>query len=254
MIWRVIPLTVNKAAVNMAIDSAILDEVSVGRSPPTLRLYRWKPSAVSVGYFQSVNEEVDVEACKKSGVDIVRRITGGGAVYHSYEGEITYSVIVPENYEGIPKDIISSYELICSGIVKALSWLGLKAEFKPVNDIQVDGKKISGNAQTRRKGVILQHGTILLDLNVKEMFNFLKVSKEKISDKLIKSVEERVASLTTLTGVKPDFTKISQLLIKGFSESLKFNYKFNSLTPIEETLVKEYEVNQFNNIKWVFRR
>ncbi len=254
MIWRVIPLTVNKASVNMAVDSAILDEVSAGRSPPTLRLYRWKPSAVSVGYFQSVNDEVNIEACREMGVDVVRRITGGGAVYHSYEGEITYSVIIPEDYEGMPKDIISSYELICGGIIKALNWLGLKAEFKPVNDITVEGKKISGNAQTRRKGVILQHGTILLDLNIKEMFNFLKVSKEKISDKLIKSVEERVTSITSITGVKPDFAKISQLLIKGFSESLKFNYTFNGLTPIEEKLTREYDEKQFSNREWVFRR
>lgn len=254
MIWRIIPLTVNKASVNMAIDSAILDEVSAGRSPPTLRLYRWKPSAVSIGYFQSVNEEVNIEACRKKRVDIVRRITGGGAVYHSYDGEITYSVIIPESYEGIPKDIISSYEVICRGIIKALKWLGLKAEFKPVNDITVDGRKISGNAQTRRKGVILQHGTILLDLNIKEMFNVLKVSKEKISDKLIKAVEERVTSLTNVTGMKPDFTKISQLLIKGFSESLKFTYKFNSLTPAEEKLAGEYDKKQFSSTEWVFRR
>ncbi|MEM2109338.1 MAG: biotin/lipoate A/B protein ligase family protein [Candidatus Odinarchaeota archaeon] len=254
MSWRVIPLAVNKASLNMAIDAAILDEVSAGRSPPTLRLYRWRPSAVSIGYFQSIVEEVNIEACREKGVDIVRRMTGGGAVYHSYNGEITYSVILPEKYENIPKDIIRSYELICGGIVNALGVLGLKAQFKPVNDIIVGGRKISGNAQTRRKGVILQHGTILLDLNIDEMFTFLKVSKEKISDKLIKSVEERVTSITAEIGSKPDYSKISELLIKGFSESLKFNYKFNGLTRIEQKLTREYDETQFNNEEWVFRR
>lgn len=254
MSWRIIPLSVNKASLNMSIDSALIDMVSSGRSPPTLRLYRWHPSAVSVGYFQSVIEEVDVEACRRRGVGIVRRVTGGGAVYHDYEGEITYSIIVPEEYWGIPKDIAKSYELLCGGIIRALNKLGLQAQFKPVNDILVGGRKISGNAQTRRKGVILQHGTVLLKLNLKDMFTYLKVSREKISDKLIKSAEERVTSVAKETGVEPDFHKISSMIVEGFSEYLDFSYELGGLSDEELELSEKYDEAQFSNEKWLFRR
>jgi len=254
LIWRVIPLTINDAATNMAIDSAILYEVSNKRSPPTLRIYRWYPSAVSLGYFQSVYEEVNLERCKKYGVDIVRRITGGGAVYHDFNGEITYSIILPERLQGIPQDIIKSYKELCKGIILALNELGLKAEFKPVNDIIVNGRKISGNAQTRKTGVILQHGTILMDLDVKKMFSVLNVSKEKISDKLIKSVEDRVTSIKKELGQSVTFENVASSLINGFSTALGFEYKIDKLTEEEETLEKQYIKNQFGNKKWTFKR
>ena len=100
--WRIMGLDVNDAFMNMAIDEAICRLRSKQKSPNTMRLYRWKPSAVSIGYFQILEEEVDIDACKRLGVDIVRRMTGGGAVYHSYEGEVTYSVIVNQDHPKIP--------------------------------------------------------------------------------------------------------------------------------------------------------
>jgi lipoate-protein ligase A len=124
------------------------------------------------------------------GVDCIKRWTGGGAVYHDFEGEITYSVIAPAKL--FPKNIIESYGLICRWLVKGLTSLGIEAEFKPVNDILVKGKKISGSAQTRRGGILLQHGTLLYGLDLKTMFSVLNVSRQKITDKMIKSVEKRV--------------------------------------------------------------
>src|SRR5208282_4253098 len=105
-------------------------------------------SAVSIGTFQSMANEVNVEECNRSNVSYVRRLTGGGAVYHDSNGEITYSVIAPESL--FPKNIIESYKVICSWVISGLAILGIKAEFVPINDIVVNGKKISGNAQTRR--------------------------------------------------------------------------------------------------------
>ncbi|MFQ5816074.1 MAG: biotin/lipoate A/B protein ligase family protein, partial [Candidatus Hydrothermarchaeaceae archaeon] len=156
---------------------------------------------------------VDREKCRGLGVDVVRRITGGGAVYHDYEGEITYSVLAPE--ELLPMDITKSYHEICGWIVDSLETLGIKATFQPVNDILVDGKKISGNAQTRRKGVLLQHGTILYDFKPEVMFYVLKITQAKISDKLIKAVEERVTSISRLTN--SSFDDVARALWEGFS-------------------------------------
>jgi len=192
MMWRVIDYQENGAFMNMAIDEAVQESVAAG-GPPTIRFYGWNPDAVSLGYFQSLEKEVDSEKCAAKGVDIVRRRTGGGAVYHDKYGEITYSVIGRESL--FPKDILASYRLICGWVVDSLGLIGIKSEFKPINDIVVNGKKISGNAQTRRGGVLLQHGTILYSLDVERMFSLLRVSDEKIKDKMIAGAKERVTSI-----------------------------------------------------------
>ncbi len=214
MRWRVIPLGVYDAYTNMALDQSIMEGVGRGESPPTIRFYRWRPSAVSIGYFQSLEEEVDLEECSRHGVDWVRRITGGGAVYHDYRGEVTYSVIAPE--ELFPRDIRESYRLVCGWIIAGLRALGIEGSFHPINDVLVDGKKISGNAQTRRGGVFLQHGTVLYDLNLRRMFTLLKVSKEKLSDKAIKKAEERVTCVRRYS--EAGIEELYKALLQGFTE------------------------------------
>jgi lipoate-protein ligase A len=122
---------------------------------PVLRLYGWKPSAVSIGYVQSLEQEVDIKKCEDLGIDVVRSITGGGAVMH--EQEITYSFIT----KIFPANIRESYMVICEPVVMCLKGLGFDSKFSPLNDITVKNKKVSGNAQTRKDNVLLQHGTIL---------------------------------------------------------------------------------------------
>ena len=187
---RIVETGFNPAAQNMAIDEALIESVG---EVPILRIYGWRPAAVSIGYFQSMNEEVDFTKCREIGVDIVRRLTGGGAVLHEYE--LTYSFI-SRRY---PQNIVESYKWICDAIVISIKRLGFDASFVPLNDIVIAGKKVSGNAQTRRKGVLLQHGTILLGVDVNKMFSVLKVPSEKLRDKIIKDVKERVTSLAGTT-------------------------------------------------------
>ena len=126
MNWRILPYGENDAYLNMAIDEAICESVAAG-GPPTLRFYGWRPSAVSLGYFQCIEHEVDLAACEGAGIDIVRRRTGGGAVYHDQDGEITYSVIASET--AFPKGILESYREICGWIIDSLALLGMYAEF-----------------------------------------------------------------------------------------------------------------------------
>jgi lipoate-protein ligase A len=253
--WRIMGLDVYDAYTNMAIDEAICRERSQGRSPNTIRLYRWKPSAVSIGYFQLVDQEVDVDACKRLGVDIVRRMTGGGAVYHAYEGEVTYSIIVNENHDRMPKDIIKSYELICGGIVDALRGLGMQtATFRPVNDIDVNGKKISGNAQTRRWGVVVQHGTVLVDTDIRTMFTVLKVSKEKISDKLIKSVEDRVTTIQREIGRRVSFEEVADALKAALPKVFDVEATPSSLTVEEKDLAERLKREKYNTHGWLYDR
>jgi len=211
MEYRLLDTKSNSAAMNMAIDEAILQS-----GIPTLRFFGWNPPAVSIGYFQGILQEVDLEACQGAGIDVVRRLTGGGAVFH--DKEITYSFFVSEESKEVSRDIIESYGQICGFIIDGLKSLGLNATFAPVNDITVNGKKISGNAQTRRRGMILQHGTILLDVDVKKMFSLLKVPDEKIRDKMISAVEERVTSVSHELGKEVGYGEVKESIIQAFNQ------------------------------------
>ncbi|MEM4254882.1 MAG: biotin/lipoate A/B protein ligase family protein [Candidatus Norongarragalinales archaeon] len=232
----------------MALDEAVSNAVAGKLSFPTMRFYSWKPSAVSIGYFQSLEKEVRLHECEMLGVDIVRRRTGGGAVYHDNAGEITYSVIAPESF--FPRDIIASYKMICGWIVSAFALLGLKAEFKPINDIILNGKKVSGNAQTRRNGILLQHGTILYDLDVKKMFTVLNVGPEKIADKFIATVEERVTSVTKNSGVSKD--EVYQALVSAFTKDKKWS--FGKYSPMETMEAEELAQTRYSSKEWNFMR
>lgn len=252
--WRLISLEEHDSFTNMALDEAIILARSRGLVSNTIRLYRWKPSAVSIGYFQSIHEEVNLKACERLGINVVRRITGGGAVYHDYNGEITYSIIVDENHPLIPTDLVKSYMVLCKGIVNALGILGLSAEFKPINDIMVGGRKISGNAQTRRHGVILQHGTILVDFDPLTMFTVLKISKAKILDKAIKSVRQRVTTIRQELRNKVEFEVVCEALIKGFSEALGIELIPGKLSDFELELAKRLRDEKYATQDWNFRR
>jgi lipoate-protein ligase A len=255
--WRIIPLQTHDAFMNMALDEACSEGIAAGTIPPTIRFYRWLPDAVSIGYFQSLNDEVETAKCREAGVDVVRRRTGGGAVFHDHEGEITYSVIAPENL--FPKGITESYHEICGWIIQSLELLGVRAEFKPVNDIilaqdaiavngdPVGGKKISGNAQTRRGGILLQHGTILYGVDFRKMFSLLKIGPEKIADKMIKSAEERVTSLKLL---KAELTieDVYAALLKGFTQNK--NHATGDWTPQELQRARELSQTRYSSREW----
>jgi lipoate-protein ligase A len=228
---------------NMAIDEAVSASVQAGGSP-TIRFYGWKPDAVSIGYFQSLEKEVDSKRCKELGIDVVRRRTGGGAVYHDCKGEITYSVIGKEDM--FPKDIISSYRLICGWICDSLSILGIPSEFRPINDIIVHGKKISGNAQTRRGGVLLQHGTILYSVDVDRMFSVLRVSDEKIKDKMIATVKERVTSISLQKDIPKEAAY--EALLKGFTREKEFVE--GSLEEEEKELAEKFIEERYSTGEW----
>jgi len=245
MEFRLIEEGWRSAYENMAIDEAILIN-----GIPTLRFYKWKPSAISIGYFQSIEEEVNLEECRRQGVDVVRRITGGGAVYHDTHGEITYSLVCPA--EILPGKIMKIYSLICSSLAHGLKYVGLDAKHAGINDIVVKGKKISGSALTKKYGNILQHGTLLLRVDVKRMFSLLKVGKEKISDKEIKSVEERVTSVEREGGLC-DEEKIRKALIRGFEEKMNLKFYEGKITR-EEAAEAEKLREKYESREWNFKR
>ena len=250
MSWRIVKLEEHNAFLNMALDEAVSEFVAQEKALPTIRFYKWKPSAVSIGYFQSLEDEVDVRLCRELEIDFVRRRTGGGAVYHDGKGEITYSVIAPEGI--FPKGITESYQVICKWIIDSLNLLGIQSEFKPINDIITGGKKISGNAQTRRNGILLQHGTLLYDLDVETMFRLLKVPKEKISDKMISDVKQRVTSIRDIKGNSVSEFQVAEALEKGFTHGKEFQYgkwSKEELTRAHELVKERYTKQEWNFLR-----
>jgi len=251
--FRFLDLQVADAYTNMAVDEAITKARGEGKVPDTLRFYMWNPSAVTLGYFQSVEDEVNLDALRSFGFYLNRRISGGGAVLNSATGEITYSVILKEDDHRISSDPTESYRYLCQGIIEAIALHGKMADFKPINDNIVDGKKISGNAQIRRYGAVLHHGTLLVDFSAKEMFGVLKVSKEKLSDKMIKQAEERVTTIQRLLGRKIGFPEVRDALEQGYRKALDADLFKGNLNPYEEQLVIQLRA-RYASKEWIYRR
>ncbi len=252
--WRILDTGLHDAFYNMALDEAIAIARSRNLVPNTLRFFRWEPSAVSIGYFQSMEDEVDIAACDERGVDYVRRRTGGGAVYHDREGELTYSLIMDQDHRLVSRDFQETYRTLCSGLVLGLNLLGIPAEFKPINDIIVNGKKISGNAQTRGMNVVHQHGTVLREVDPSLMFTLLSVPNEKIRDKLIRSVEERVTSIDRFLERKVSFDELKEALMCGFEDSLKMKLIPGEILESEERLAARLKAEKYSAKEWNFKR
>ena len=236
---------------NMALDEALLELRREGRSPDTLRLYVFKPSAVTIGYFQKIGEAVDLEYAERAGIPVVRRATGGGSVYHDERGEITYSIAT--TVDKVPRAIVESYRHICRGLVYALEELGLEAEFVPVNDVVVRGRKISGSAQLRRGRGVLQHGTLMYATDLEILARVLRVPREKLAARGISSIYERVTTASRELGRRVTREEVVEALKKGFERALGVRLVPGSLTGEELELAREL-VEKYRSREWNFRR
>jgi len=241
----------------MAVDEAIMTARIAGLVPNTLHFYRWKPSAVSVGRFQDVFKEVNIENCRRYRVDVVRRISGGGTVYHDYDGEITYSVIVNERDMGF-MDVVSAYNTICDGLIEAAKLLGVRADFHPGDpkqcpNITISGRKISGSAQHHRRGVLLQHGTFLVDVDLEKMFMFLKVPWAKTLMDVLAIAQKRLTSIEGELGSGVSTEEAYQALVRGFEKALKIQLVKGELTSYEQTLAEKLRREKFATEDWNLR-
>ena len=258
-LWRLIRTGIFNAFENMAIDHVLLDGCHKDTAANTIRFYRWNPSAVSIGRFQHLEDEVDVDACKKLNVDIVRRISSGGAVYHDFEGELTYSIICRTDDTQLPTDVIETYQHLCSGLLAGLNRLGVSARFSPGSEsfcpnLFVKKRKISGNAQSRRGNTLLQHGTILRTLDLYKMFAFLKVDKQKADANLINTAAKSLTSLKLELGTTPSFGQIEEALIEGLSSALPARFYEEGLTDAELQSARQIADTWYAKPDWTFRR
>ena len=199
--WQVIRTDPLAPAMHLALDDVLARDVAAGKRPPTLRFWEWDRPAIIIGNFQSLSNEVDLEACERLGVQVVRRVTGGGAMFVEPGSAITYSLYAPGELVG-DMDFAASYAFLDNWVLQGLKDVGIDAFYKPLNDIASPKGKIGGAAQKRYAGgMVLHHVTMSYDMDAAKMMQVLRIGREKISDKGITSAAKRVDPVRSQTGL-----------------------------------------------------
>jgi lipoate-protein ligase A len=198
--WQLIHTAPQSPTLHMALDDVLTHEVGAGRRAPTLRIWEWASPAVVIGRFQSLRNEVDGEAARRHGIEVVRRVSGGGAMFIEPGNTITYSIYAPQSLvKGL--SFQEAYAFFDAWVLEALGELGIKAWYQPLNDITSEGGKIAGAAQVHRGGAVLHHVTMAYDIDAAKMLDVLRIGREKLSDKGTVSAAKRVDPLRSQTGL-----------------------------------------------------
>ena len=236
-------------AMQMAIDEVLARQVGAGTRNPALRIWEWASNAVIIGSFQSLANEVDLEAAQRFGFTVVRRISGGGAMFVEPGNTITYSLYVPGSLvEGL--SFAASYAFLDDWVLGALRDVGIDAKYVPLNDIASPAGKIAGAAQKRLVGgAVLHHVTMAYDIDADKMGEVLRVGREKLSDKGIKSANKRVDPLRSQTGLS------RQAIVDGMIAHFDGRYGLTPVTLDEQTLDESAElaVSKFSSPEWTAR-
>lgn len=226
LLWRLLVTEPSDGPLNMAIDEALLVGRQAGTSPPTIRFYGWQPPTVSLGYGQPLDRHVDADACRALGVGLVRRLTGGSAIYHDGpERELTYSVVASAADVGTP-DLLETYRWIGRALLRGLTHLGAPAQMIPATDgagptpafcfartgryeIEATGRKLVGSAQRRQGGCFLQHGAVVLGVDERRLRAVFPTTADPL---------RTMTSLEAALGRRPSFDECAAALREGFEK------------------------------------
>lgn len=231
--WRSLDTGLRPAAQNIALNRALLEARQENASPSTLRFLRFEPCAL-LGYHQSAEQELNLGYCREHGITVQRRITGGGALYFDTT-QIGWELYLHKRELGVA-DMTAISRRICEAAARGISTLGVDAQFRPRNDIEVDGRKISGTGGAFDGDALMYQGTLLIEFDVEKMLRVLKIPAEKLSDKAVASARERVANLADLLGQVPLMAQVQAALASAFAEEFGVEFAPAPLTPREETL------------------
>ena len=260
---------------NMALDEALLDWHSEGLIPPVIRFYEWEPATVSIGYFQQAARDINLAAVREQGLGFVRRPTGGRAVLH--EHELTYSIIVTEDYPNMPATVTEAYRVLSEGLLLGFQNLGMEAYFsvpqteeqqqdlkKPKSavcfdapswyELVVEGKKVAGSAQTRQKGVILQHGAILLKLDLEKLLSVFNFSSEEVKQKMREKLPHKAVAMNTLIDRDVTIDECVTAFKEGFATALDITFEPMVLTTEQLKYVEDIEKRKYANDDWNFKK
>jgi lipoate-protein ligase A len=247
--WHLIHEPAQEPVLHMALDQVLAEEVGAGRRPPTLRVWEWASPAVVIGSFQSLRNEVDTEAAERYGVTVVRRISGGGAMFIEPGNTITYSLYAPDTLVA-GMSFAESYAFLDDWVLGALGELGIRAWYRPLNDITSDHGKIAGAAQKRlASGVVLHHVTMAYDIDAAKMLRVLRIGREKISDRGVASAVKRVDPLRRQTGLPRE--RVIERMIEHFRG--RYGLARDRVTGDELRLAGKYVTDKFSTPEWTAR-
>ncbi len=249
--WRWLDTGHLTAAENMTLDQVLLESVGRGESPDTVRLLQFRPDAVLTGFHQDVSLEVRESFCRDSGIDINRRITGGGAIFFQ-ECHLGWEIICrADRFKG-QRLSDRLFRHLSQPMIKVLNDLGVPAVFRPRNDIEVHGRKISGTGGTGDRDAFLFQGTLLVDLDIERMLKSLRIPVEKLKDKEIDSVRQRITTLRREIDGNPDLPTMRTALKTAFETVMDINLEEGSLTA-GETAMFHKQLPVFQSDKWIYR-
>ncbi|OEL02292.1 lipoate--protein ligase family protein [Staphylococcus casei] len=272
--WNFINTGSNDPYYNMAMDEALLNFVSRGEIDPVIRFYTWNPATLSVGYFQRLTKEIDIEKVKAKGYGMVRRQTGGRGVLH--DKELTYSVIVPESHPDMPSTVTEAYRVISEGLLEGFKLLGFDTYFaiprskeereklkQPRSavcfdapswyELVVEGRKIAGSAQVRQKGVILQHGSLLQDVDVDDLFDMFKFKNDRLKDKMKQAFVEKAVAINDISNRHITIEDMEVAFEEGFRKGLNIDFKPLKLTQQQQNEIKEL-TEKYKADEWNYRK
>lgn len=272
--WNFINTGSHDPYYNMAMDEALLNFVSRGEIDPVVRFYTWNPATLSVGYFQRLKKEIDIDKVKEKGFGLVRRQTGGRGVLH--DKELTYSVIVPESHPNMPSTITEAYRVISEGLLEGFKLLRFDAYFaiprskeereklkQPRSavcfdapswyELVVEGRKIAGSAQTRQKGVILQHGSLLQDVDVDELFDMFIFKNDRLKEKMKKAFVDKAVAINDISDRHISIEEMEKAFEEGFKKGLNIEFKPLSLTENQLAEVKVLE-EKYRSEEWLYKK
>lgn len=272
--WNFINTGSHDPYYNMAMDEALLNFVSRGEIDPVVRFYTWNPATLSVGYFQRLKKEIDIDKVKEKGFGLVRRQTGGRGVLH--DKELTYSVIVSEEHPNMPSTVTEAYRVISEGLLEGFKLLGFEAYFaiprskeereklkQPRSavcfdapswyELVVEGRKIAGSAQTRQKGVILQHGSLLQDVNIDELFDMFIFKNDRLKDKMKKAFVDKAVAINDIADRHISIEEMEKAFEEGFKKGLNIEFKPLTLSDDQIKEVKELE-EKYRSDEWLYKK
>ncbi|RYL95697.1 lipoate--protein ligase family protein [Sporolactobacillus sp. THM7-4] len=268
--WLFLDSGQQSPAYNMALDEYLLEYREHGEPRPILRFYGWDPPGLSIGYFQKTKGRIDMDGVRRHGFRLVRRPTGGLAVLH--DDELTYSVILPESYPGIPGSVVGAYRVLSAGLLEGFRALNLKADlaipeqnreashsavcFEEASwyELVVEGRKAAGSAQTRQKGMILQHGSIPLSVNLDKLFDCFVYKNEQVKERAKRAFVDKAVSLEMLSGKRPPLSEVKRAFYRGFERGLGITLEQGELTAKEEQKVRELARTKYESDEWNFSR
>jgi len=272
--WRFLDTGYADPWYNMAADEAIATITGQEEWPPTVRVYGWRPAAISIGYSQRARKTVNVEKCVQLGIPLVRRLTGGRAVFH--DEEVTYSVIARKGHLGSGDSVLETYRRIGQALVSSLERLGIRAHLRRMAsggigqvaahglppcfsstgryEVMVGGRKVVGSAQRWIGGVVLQHGSLLTGEGHLQIAHFLPHGDGVDTKNIVQELRKKTTSLGALLSRRVSYAEVVSVLFCGFQEAYQVLLEPGQLRPEERSLARRLVQERYGRQEWTLRK